>query len=48
MNWFRRNYKKGGLSELETKKKKKSINWSWECIRNDGITFILGSPELAN
>lgn len=23
MNWFRRNYKKGGLSELEAKKKKK-------------------------
>lgn len=24
MNWFRRNYKKGGLSELEAKKKKRN------------------------
>lgn len=36
-----------GCLSWRQKKKKKSINWWWEHIRNDRIAFILGNPELS-
>lgn len=49
MSWFRKNHKMGRFSELEAKEKiMKSINRSWEHMKNDKTAFILGSPELTN